>query len=85
MYALHENGVSVEDAAYQRGIHFLLRTRHADGTWYVRSRAPKVQPYFESGFPYGDDQWISAAGTAWASTALATAVDSRSVELHSGR
>jgi Squalene-hopene cyclase N-terminal domain len=85
MYALHENGVSVEDAAYHREIHFLWRTRLADGTWYVRSRAPKVQPYFESGFPYGDDQWISAAGTAWASTALATAVDSRSVELHSGR
>jgi len=85
LYALHESGVSGEDVAYQRGINFLLRTRHTDGTWYVRSRAPKVQPYFESGFPYGDDQWISAAGTAWASTALATAVDSISAELRSGR
>jgi hypothetical protein len=77
--------MSVQDPVYQRGIHFLLRTRHADGTWYVRSRAPKVQPYFESGFPYRDDQWISAAGTAWASIALATAVDTRNVELRSGR
>jgi ankyrin repeat protein len=85
LYALHENGIYVQEPAYRRGIDFLLRTRHADGTWYVRSRAPRVQPYFESGFPYGDDQWISAAGTAWASTALATAVDSRNVELRSGR
>jgi hypothetical protein len=23
-----------------------------------------IQPYFESGFPYGTDQWISAAGTS---------------------
>ena len=85
LYALHEAGMYVQEPAYQRGIHFLLRTRHADGTWYVRSRAPKVQPYFESGFPYGDDQWISAAGTGWAATALATAIDSRNVELRSGR
>lgn len=85
LYALHENRIYFQKPAYQRGIDFLLRTRHADGTWYVRSRAPKVQPYFESGFPYGDDQWISAAGTAWASTALATTVDSRNVQLRSGR
>jgi squalene cyclase len=77
LYALHETGVSVQDASYQRGIDFLLRTRRDDGTWYVRSRAPRVQPYFESGFPYGGDQWISAAGTAWAAAALATAVDTR--------
>ena len=56
-------------------IDFLLRTRHDNGAWHVRSRAPKVQPYFESGFPFGDDQWISAAGTAWATIALASAFD----------
>lgn len=31
------------------------------------------QPYFESGCPHGPDQWISAAGTAWAIMALAAA------------
>jgi hypothetical protein len=37
----------------------------------VRSRAVKLQPYFESGFPFGHDQWISSAGTAYAVMALA--------------
>ncbi len=31
-----------------------------------------IQAYFESGFPHGADQWISAAGTAWAVRALAS-------------
>jgi hypothetical protein len=43
-----------------------------DGSWHVRTRSIWLQPYFESGFPYGRDQFISAAGTAWASMALAT-------------
>jgi len=78
LYALHESGsVGVHDRAYKRGIEFLLRTQYDDGAWYVRSRAVKLMPYFESGFPFGDDQWISAAGTAWASLALAPAVEDR--------
>jgi hypothetical protein len=36
----------------------------------VKSRAVKFQPYFESGFPYGHDQWISASATAWATVAI---------------
>lgn len=59
------------DAAYQRAVKYLLSTQHADGSWYVRSRAPKFQPFFESGFPYGPDQWISAMATGWATTAVA--------------
>jgi hypothetical protein len=44
----------------------------------VKSRALKVQPYFESGFPHGHDQWISQAATAWASMALTrTALEAR--------
>jgi hypothetical protein len=42
----------------ERGAAFLLRTQDPDGSWYVKSRAMKIQPYFESGFPYGHDQWI---------------------------
>jgi hypothetical protein len=42
-----------------------------------KSRAIWLQPYFESGFPYGQDQFISAAGTVWAAMALTGAVDSR--------
>jgi ankyrin repeat protein len=56
--------------AYQRGIAFLLRTQFPDGSWYVRSRVPKFQPYFQSGFPFDHDQWISSIGTAWAVMAL---------------
>jgi hypothetical protein len=48
----------------------LLRTQREDGSWYVKSRAMKIQPYFQSGFPYDHDQWISASATAWASMAL---------------
>jgi ankyrin repeat protein len=61
------------DAAYAKGVAFLLRTQFPDGSWYVRSRAPKFQPYFQSGFPFDHDQWISSAGTAWALIALAPA------------
>jgi len=31
------------------------------------------QPYFDAGFPHGFDQWISAAGTNWATMALSLA------------
>jgi hypothetical protein len=48
----------------------LLKTQQADGTWRVKSRSFPFQPYFESGFPYGSDQWISAAGSSWATIAL---------------
>lgn len=66
--------VATTDPAFQRGAKYLLSTQHADGSWYVRSRAVKFQPYFESGFPYGHDQWISAMATGWAATALAMAL-----------
>jgi len=76
LHVLHESGgVAAHDDAYRRGINFLLRTQHDDGAWHVQSRAVKMLPYFESGFPFGDDQWISAAGTAWASIALASALE----------
>src|SRR3954454_6217447 len=67
-------GVSPTDAAYQRGVKYLLATQNANGSWRVASRAPKFQAYFNSGFPYGGDQWISAWGTSWAMMALAQTV-----------
>ena len=54
----------------QRGAAFLLRTQNKDGSWYAKSRAMKIQPYFESGFPYGHDQWISQTATSWATIGL---------------
>jgi ankyrin repeat protein/mono/diheme cytochrome c family protein len=69
--ALHQSGaVAAADPAYQRGVKYLLSTQLEDGSWHVRSRAIPFQPYFESGFPHGPDQWISAAATNWAVMAL---------------
>jgi ankyrin repeat protein len=76
LYAITEGAaVSPRDAGYRKGVAYLLSTQHGDGSWYVRSRAPKFQPYFESGFPYGPDQWISAMATGWATRALAYALE----------
>jgi ankyrin repeat protein len=75
LVALAKTGMlEPRDAAYQRAVKYLLSTQHADGSWYIRSRSPKFQPFFESGFPYGHDQWISAMGTGWAATAVAFAL-----------
>jgi hypothetical protein len=60
--------------AYQRGIQFLLNSQLEDGSWHVRTRAQAIQPYFDSDFPHGPDQFISAAATNWAAMALTAAV-----------
>jgi ankyrin repeat protein len=71
LYTLHETGAfTTDDPVFRRGVEFLLRTQKEDGSWYVKSRAMKIQPYFQSGFPYDHDQWISATATAWALMAL---------------
>jgi len=80
LYALHVAGkMDVSNPVYQKGVQYLLRTQAADGSWHVETRAIWLQPYFESGFPYGRDQFISAAGTAWAVMALAPAAQSSSL------
>src|SRR5262249_50547281 len=71
LVALNQSGArGVSAAAYKRGVQFLLNTQLGDGSWYVKSRSIPFQPYFESDFPHGHDQWISAAATNWASMAL---------------
>jgi hypothetical protein len=74
LYALHEAGMPATHQVYQSGLKFLLSTQAPDGTWHVRSRSLEFQPYFESGYPYERDQWISAAGAAYATFALAAGV-----------
>lgn len=71
LLALHETGRLEPGApAFQRGVGFLVRTQKPDGSWFVPTRSKPFQPYFESGFPYGKDQFISMAGTGWATAAL---------------
>ena len=72
LWALNEAGVMRPDP---KGVKFLLGTQNADGSWHVATRATKFQQYFESGFPYGQDQWISTMATGWAANALALSID----------
>lgn len=71
LFALHTGGnLPVENESYQRAVDYLLRTQLADGSWHVKTRSFPFQPYFESGFPHGHDQWISATATGFATVAL---------------
>ncbi len=70
MALLESGGISASDKTMRSGSGYLLRTQQPDGSWHVKTRALGFQPYFEGGFPYGHDQWISAAGSAWATMAL---------------
>ena len=81
LVALAESkAIKVNDGPYQRGVRYLLSTQFPDGSWHVRSRAIKFQPCFESGFPYGHDQWLSASATAWAVQALALALNAGDID-----
>lgn len=71
--ALQTAGLPASDAAYGRAVKYLLTTQQEGGSWYVKTRAMAFQPYFDAGFPHGFDQWISAAGTSWATVALSQA------------
>jgi squalene cyclase len=75
LYALR-TAEALSRTSLDKAVSFLLQTQLADGTWHVRSRAYPVQTkYFDTGFPHGRDQWISAAGTSWACIGLSLAVE----------
>ncbi len=79
LVALYDAGaIPVSDAGWRRGIEFLLKTQAGDGSWHVATRlyGPVSPPYFETGYPYGHDQFISASGACWAVIALARALGS---------
>ena len=77
LVALQAAGHAVSSPEYRRGIAFLMRTQFPDGSWLVRTRTFPVQPPKDSGFPHGKHQWISAAGTSWATLALSLALPPR--------
>lgn len=75
LYALFQCGtLKVKDEAYQKGISFLLRTQLKDGSLFIKSRSFPSVPFVESNFPHGGNQFISAAGTNWATMALLMAL-----------
>ena len=85
LFALQTAGLPASDPAYRRAVRYLLSTQQEDGSWYVKSRAMALQPYFDAGFPHGFDQWISAAGTNWATMALSLAAPTQSSETSGGQ
>lgn len=78
LFVLHQSGTATTDPAYQRGVRFLLETQLPDGSWRVRTRSKPIQVFFESGFPHGDDQFISICATSWAVAALTAATSPES-------
>jgi ankyrin repeat protein len=75
LYALSISG-RLPPEQLRKGVRYLLDTQLADGTWLVRSRSYPLQPkYFDTGFPHGRDQWISAAATSWACAGLSLPVE----------
>lgn len=65
-------GLPVGAPAYRSGVAFLVRTQHADGSWFVQTRRTWRDglEHFESGYPHGKHQFISYPGAAWATMAL---------------
>jgi hypothetical protein len=85
LVALQSAQLPAADPAYQRAVRYLLNTQQADGSWCVKTRAMGLPPYFDAGFPYGFDQWISAAGTNWATVALSQAFPATTAMASPGR
>ncbi|HMG34180.1 MAG TPA: ankyrin repeat domain-containing protein [Blastocatellia bacterium] len=78
LFALGSAGrMAVNDPVFRRAVDYLMSTQASDGSWHVKSRSIWLQPYLESGFPHGRDQFISTAGTAWATLALTLTADQR--------
>jgi ankyrin repeat protein len=79
LVALHDaGGVSITNPAWKRAIDYLVSTQAPDGSWHVASRLhPPAQlspAYFESGYPYEHDQFLSASAASFAIMALSTAL-----------
>jgi ankyrin repeat protein len=85
LFALHESGVPATDRAWSAAARFLLSTQARDGTWHVSTRMlspADVSPqYFNSGFPYQKDEYLSYAGSVWAVMALINALPAASLQL----
>ena len=68
--ALRAAGLPVTDAAYRKGVAYLLKTQNADGSWVVQTRSRPLQLFFDNGDTGGKSQFISFAATGWAVLAL---------------
>jgi ankyrin repeat protein len=71
LYALYTAGILPTNAAYVKGVQFLQQNQYQDGSWLVKTRSYPTQPYFESGYPFGNNQFISAGAASWSALAIA--------------
>lgn len=70
LFVLRRMRMPASHPAIQRGIDYLLRTQHDDGSWFVETRSEPIQIFFDNGDPHGKSQFISITATGWAVTAL---------------
>ena len=70
LYALAEAGMEPTESEYLRGLEFLVKQQLPDGSWHVKTRSKPFQLYFETGYPHGEDQFISMTAGCWATLAL---------------
>jgi hypothetical protein len=52
-------------------VRFLRQNQYQDGSWLVKTRSYPTQPYFETGYPFGNNQFISAGAASWSALAIA--------------
>jgi ankyrin repeat protein len=71
LYALHVAGIPATDGGYLKGVRFLQQNQYQDGSWLVKTRSYPTQVYFESGYPFGNNQFISAGAASWSALAIA--------------
>lgn len=79
--------IPMRDPRLQRAVTYLTSTQEPDGSWHVATRRARAEglPYFETGYPHGEDQFISFAGAAWATVALALSQRERQLDVLMGR
>jgi hypothetical protein len=86
LYALHVAGVPATDDAYGKGVRYLMQNQYQDGSWLVRTRSFPTQPYFETGYPFGNNQFLSAGAASWSALAIAhTLPDPQSARSREGK
>jgi N-acyl-D-amino-acid deacylase len=68
--ALRFAGMPPREAAYQKGVQYLLATQREDGAWLIETRSRPVQIFFDNGDPGGKSQFASFLATGWAVIAL---------------
>jgi len=78
---IRSGNLKTNHKAIQHGLQYLLDTQMEDGTWHVVTRAKPFQPYYETGFPHGKDQFISIAASSWATLALLIALPEEDAKL----